>query len=319
MHTSVLGHTSAVPSIILRLLHGYGGVASWDELVRRVPPHVVTQAAGAGRIKHVLPRVYADPQTWTTGDTRARAALLFAGDGSALGHTSALAQWPRLHLPTENRIHVLTPRDRNRRSTGFVVIHRFAARSIPTELTVSRRGLPTVIPAKALVDAWSVLPPQRRRAPVIDAVRLGLVEPGELEPHLLSRPKLPGRAELRQLLELLHAGCQSELELMGFIQVFRDRRLPRAERQVSVVVDARRYVLDVAWRELLLAVELDGAAYHGSNEARERDVRRDSDLARAGWLTIRITYERMVRDPADVISELIEIIAARREQLRSAS
>jgi very-short-patch-repair endonuclease len=144
---------------------------------------------------------------------------------------------------------------------------------------------------------------------------LGLVDPDQLDLALRTRATLTARAELRHLVELLRSGCRSELEVMGFIGVFSDPRLPVAHRQVEVIVGDRRYVLDVAWPELLLAVELDGAAYHGSTDARESDVRRDSALAGLGWLTIRITYERLVREPAAVIEELLDIIAARRGQL----
>jgi len=48
---------------------------------------------------------------------------------------------------------------------------------------------------------------------------------------------------------------------------------------------------------VLLAVELDGAAWHGSREQRERDIRRDSLLATEGWQTLRFGYRRATADP----------------------
>ena len=46
-----------------------------------------------------------------------------------------------------------------------------------------------------------------------------------------------------------------------------------------------------------VAVELDGAAFHGSREARERDLRRDTALAAAGWIVLRFSYARLIADP----------------------
>lgn len=302
-------------SAVSSVLRASGEVASWAQLVAQTSRHAVKHAARNGHIVRVLPRVYAAPHVQHSVHIRMRAGLLFAGPGSCLSHTTALAQWPRLHIPVDGLVHVLAPADRQPRSSGFVRIHRYRDHTIPQRLIIFRHGLATTRPQVALLDAWSILPSSRRRAPVIDAVRLGLVHPDQLALALRARTTLTGRAELRRLIDLLRAGCRSELELMGFIGIFSDPQLPLADRQVEVIVCGRRYVLDVAWPELLLAVELDGAAYHGSTDARENDVRRDSALAGIGWFTIRITYERLVGEPAVVIEELLGIIAVRRRQL----
>ncbi|HVX46751.1 MAG TPA: DUF559 domain-containing protein [Mycobacteriales bacterium] len=118
---------------------------------------------------------------------------------------------------------------------------------------------------------------------------------------------------------MLGNGCRSELELLGFTYIFSDPRLPKPRLQVPVTAGGRQYFVDVAWPEVLLAVELDGAAYHGSADAREHDLRRDADLARIGWLTVRITYERLISEPQTILEELAGIIAVRRAQLGRAS
>jgi len=46
-----------------------------------------------------------------------------------------------------------------------------------------------------------------------------------------------------------------------------------------------------------LAVELDGAAWHGSREQRERDIRRDALLATVGWRTLRLGFTRLTSAP----------------------
>jgi len=38
---------------------------------------------------------------------------------------------------------------------------------------------------------------------------------------------------------------------------------------------------------------MDGAAWHGSQSQRERDIRRDALLATVGWQTLRFSYTRL--------------------------
>ncbi|HVX46750.1 MAG TPA: hypothetical protein VHC49_22855, partial [Mycobacteriales bacterium] len=51
---------------------------------------------------------------------------------------------------------------------------------IPRPAVTIRHGLMVLQPRLALLGAWAILPPARRRAPVIDAVRLGLVHPDQI-------------------------------------------------------------------------------------------------------------------------------------------
>ena len=60
---------------------------------------------------------------------------------------------------------------------------------------------------------------------------------------------------------------------------------------------------------------MDGAAYHFGRDQRERDMRRDAELAALGWLVLRFSYRRMTSDPAGVRREITRVIAMRRAQL----
>ncbi|MDT0275945.1 DUF559 domain-containing protein [Blastococcus goldschmidtiae] len=52
-------------------------------------------------------------------------------------------------------------------------------------------------------------------------------------------------------------------------------------------------------------------AFHGSREARERDLRRDSGLAVLGWVVLRFSYERLVSDPAGCRQEIEAVVRHR--------
>jgi very-short-patch-repair endonuclease len=82
-------------------------------------------------------------------------------------------------------------------------------------------------------------------------------------------------------------------------------------RQLPVRVGTTTYWLDLADERSKTAIELDGAAVHGSPAQRERDVRRDARLAALGWLTLRFTHERLRSERDQVRREAVATIASR--------
>ncbi len=60
-----------------------------------------------------------------------------------------------------------------------------------------------------------------------------------------------------------------------------------------------------------MAVELDGAAFHGSRKQRERDLRRDTALAALGWVVLRFSYARLMSDPEGCRREIVAVVSAR--------
>ena len=61
----------------------------------------------------------------------------------------------------------------------------------------------------------------------------------------------------------------------------------------------------------LLAVEMDGAAWHGSRQQREHDIRRDALLATVGWQTMRFSFARLTQTPERCRREIRATHAAR--------
>jgi very-short-patch-repair endonuclease len=81
-------------------------------------------------------------------------------------------------------------------------------------------------------------------------------------------------------------------------------------------VGGETFVLDAACEESMLAVEMDGAAWHGSRAQREADIRRDSLLATVGWQTLRFSFTRMTRAPEACRREIRGVHEARLRLLR---
>jgi very-short-patch-repair endonuclease len=128
-------------------------------------------------------------------------------------------------------------------------------------------------------------------------------------------PLSPRRAALLQLIGLLADGCQSELEIWGCRQALRADGMPPFVQQRRISVGGEAFVLDATYDEVELAVEMDGAAWHGSHEQRERDIRRDALLATIGWQTLRFGSRRLTTAPASCRREILAAYTARRALL----
>jgi hypothetical protein len=83
---------------------------------------------------------------------------------------------------------------------------------------------------------------------------------------------------------------------------------PVDQFEVTDALHCVRYILDLCWPELRIALEYDG--YESHEYRKERDARRDRDLQRRGWITIRATAEDL-REPSELLARLDEAFRAR--------
>jgi len=272
-----------------------------------VPDHVLDYALRAGHLVRLHRGAYAPAAVADDPTVRQRSALAYLGGRAVLSHTTALAIWGLLEPPVAEPVHVTVPPDVRRHGGPGLLVHR------RTGITgVIRRGLPVTRLELSIVDSWPLLPAERRRAPVIEAVAGRRTTVDRLTAALATAPRLPDRRALRQVLGLLAAGCHSPLEMWGLEHVFTGPGMPPLQRQVPVRIGGRRGYLDVYAEAERVNFELDGSATHSSPADRERDLRRDAALAAAGITVVRFTYQRMVREPAAVRREVLAILAARR-------
>jgi len=293
-----------------------GGLAARAELVAGSSRTAVDWAAATGRLERVLPRTYVDPGQAADWLVRCRAAVSYAGEGAALSHLSALRLWD-LPVASQEAVHVTVAHGRRPRQASAgglaVLVHR-TRRPGPTR---TRSGVHVVPLERAVVESWPMLAADAQRAPAVVAVRRRMTTPERLRRELASRPRLHGRRELAALLDLLELGCHSELELWGHQQVFTGPRFASWRRQVPLRTARGTVRLDLFDDAALLAVELDGRAYHDDPRDRERDLARDAAVAEAGVLTVRFPHSRLVTDPDGCREQAWRVREVRRRQLRS--
>ncbi|MGY1697182.1 DUF559 domain-containing protein [Geodermatophilus sp. SYSU D00814] len=286
---------------------GPDGWATWESLTARVDRSTLARWVADGRLRRLQPGVYALPGA--VGDWRLRIEAAARSCAGVVSHGSALALWD-LARPG-GPVHLTVGLTRSGRGTPGVVLHR------TRDLDHSVRrvdGLPVSCPERAVVDAWGRpggLTRNQLRAAAIDAVRRRLCRPADLARELRRRPCLPGRADLVELTRLLAEGCRSELEIWGCLAVLRGPDMPAFTLQRRLEVAGEVFLLDAACEEALLAVEMDGAAWHGSRTQRERDIRRDALVATAGWQTLRFGFRRLTAEPEACRAEIRAVHRAR--------
>lgn len=287
------------------VLQRYRGVATRTQLLRAVTRNQLDHEIRSGRLTSPFARAWCRP--WDADVVLERAALTSVGPPAALSHTTALRRCTLLDDAPDD-VRVIVPARRYPRPQPGLIVHRLA-RFPP--LTRSD-GMPMVAPAAAAVMSWPLLAPDRRRAPIIDGTRRKLLSPAELRAAVDRAPRMPGRADLVQLIGLIEAGCESELEIWGFLHVFDVPGLRHGVRQHRVRTPIGVKRLDLAYVAERVAVELDGWGSHSTRAQRESDMRRDAALAALGWITVRFSYRRLHDDVAGCREDLLATLAARR-------
>ncbi|SHF90762.1 DUF559 domain-containing protein [Geodermatophilus nigrescens] len=300
----------------LRPLLGPFGVGRTADLAGRVDRHTLARHVADGRLLRPHRGVVAVPDCWDDWRTRALAGVL--ATGGTLSHGTALAVW-RVLPDVRGPVHVSVPAERRALRSRGLVVHR------AHDLDPDRLGpFPVTSLPRSLVDGWGWANGRRgsRRAvdqlrgAVIGTLRDRRVPSAHLHVEVERRPALPGRRALEELLRLVDQGCQSELEIWGVRHVLTGSGMPRFVQQHPVTLGSGRTVhLDAAVPELRIAVELDGAAFHGSAEDRERDTRRDVELAALGWVVLRFSHRRLTTEPDACRREILRVCRAREAQV----
>lgn len=236
-------------------------------------------------------------------DTRAAAALLAAGPTSALtGLTAAWLQGcPAAVTPVT---HIAVPYSSSLRTKDGLVVHQ--GRRLLNEV-IEVRDLRTVAldvaitellcadvarRALAIADQAASLVPERERS----ALRERIAD------RLATRADRRGTARASALLALVTGRADSPPESwLKLLVVEAGFPMPTAQFEVIDALARVRYILDLCWPELRIALEYDG--YEAHEYRLDRDTERDLDLERRGWITIRATATDL-HEPTALLARL---------------
>lgn len=258
-----------------------------DVLHRRTRP--------GGPWQRILPGVYLTVTGTPTRNQRELAALLYAGSGGTLTGPAALA---RHGIRADSRVvDVLIPAKRQRKSLGFVVVHR-TTRLPPY---VCYKGpVQFALPARAVADAVRAMGDLADvRAVVAAAVQNKRCTVGQLLAELEAGP-VRGSALFRAAQAEVGQGTRSGPE-GALLALIRRGGLP--EPWLNPRIFAGDELIgrpDAWWPEFGVAVEVDSREWHLSPADWERTMDKHDRMSEFDILVLHFT-PRQIRDQPDKV------------------
>lgn len=254
-------------------------------------------AARTGRLRAVLPGVYlvaalADDPHW-----RLAAIAAWRPEAVICGAAAArLTFWPELRV---GAIDVAA------RSSARPSGYRVRRRVVPPEQIRELAGLRVMSPALSAVDLAS-----STKADSLDrALRSRRVLLSELWDALDSTPHRVGNVARRRLLLDSRDQPWSAAERLAH-RLFRAAGIVGWQTNLEVLVEGMTYFIDIAFRELRLAVEIDGRLHETDPKIFENDRYRQNALVLEGWVVLRFTWSMLVDHPEYVVAQVREAVAA---------
>lgn len=287
--------------IDLQASRQHGVVARRQLLAAGVAGHAIDYRLRKGRLRPIHRGVYGLGRL-RGAHAAEMAAVLALGDGALLSYRSAGSLWG--HLPPQSAdasMDISTP-GRHVDSRPGLITHRMI--SIQSDEVASLHGIPITSAARTLLDLAGVLaPPQLERA-LARALR-DRVEEHQILGLLGRYPTRPGAPLLRSLVgEENLVVTRSHAEEV-FLAILDRGGLPKPATNVRV----RGLEVDFLFRPARLIVEIDGATYHSSPAAIDRDHQRDQILYLAGYDVLRFTWRQLDKQPDPVMAKVAGALA----------
>jgi hypothetical protein len=225
--------------------------------------------------------VYGVGRPATTALERASAAVLACGERAALSHHAALALWGLAKWSWVMEVTV----PRRRRPSG-VKVHTsggLIGRDIRTH-----QGIRVTSPARTILDCAPGLTDKALTRAVNDGRRTVGLRPHHLADVIERFPNHPGARRLNPFVDAKGGPTRSEWE-DAFPAFCKQFELPEPVMSTWVA----GYEADALFPDEKIVIELDSWEFHSDRQAFESDRDRDVDRLVAGFVTVRITWERI--------------------------
>jgi len=208
--------------------------------------------------------------------------VLACGPGAALSYGSAMTLWGYWRQ-WDNPLEVTVVGDRR---TKGIRVHRSTTlrwRDVTTQL-----GIRVTSPARTLVDICPRLKDKALKRAVNNALNTPWLTEGQLAETLARHPT----ARIAKLVGLDGTATRSDWE-DDFPQFCADHGLPAPIMGQPL----HGYIVDALFPAEKVIVELDGWDFHKNKIAFEDDRERDAEMLAHGYVTVRMTWERIHERP----------------------
>ena len=287
------------------------GVVTTAQAVRLLGATRKTRWVAEGRLVSVQTSVFrlaGSPGTW---HQQLHAAAL--SSGGVVSHRSAAELWGMIQ--PAGYIDVSVHPDRLPRVRPPAILHRI--KDLRPDLAVEREGMAITDPTRTIIDLGLVLPTRSVSAALGKAlsIRLLTITQAKSLREALARRGRNGTGIAGEVIDgrLLTGGNdKSELETRLW-RLTQGASLPPPKLQHEVWHAGRCIALiDAAYPDLKLAIEVDGYEFHSSPDAFQHDRTRQNLLVALGWTVLRFTWADVVKHP-DMVASLIRDALTRLE------
>jgi very-short-patch-repair endonuclease len=281
----------------------HGRVAFWQLEPMGFTHRMIATRVRHGRLRRRFRGVYAAGHTVLTSRGRWMEAVLACGPRAVLSHAAAIA----LHGLRPVRggpVDVTVPRRRQgQRGIRVHNVRRLDRRDIERI-----DNIPVTTLARALLDYAESARPRELGHALDAAERQGKLDWLEIDAMLARNPGRRGIKPLRAALAKMKGPApwtQSENErfLLGLI-----RETDLSVPSTNVIVEGE--LVDFAWLEHRVVLEVDSYDFHKSRAKFNENRRRDAKLTLAGWTVLRIDEDRLRDDPDGVIRDVRALLVA---------
>ena len=278
--------------LVIEVLQRRRGTATFAELRAAVSARAIRGALADGAIRRIAKGVYAMPPA---ADPLA-AARAQAG---VVSHLSAavLHRFSVLDLPTEP--HITVPRGQHRRLSP-VACELHWADDVPADGFVTGK-------LRTVLDCARTLPFAAGLTVADSALRLHAVDRSQL---MVAAAELSGPGCLRARRVAASADGRAESPLESVLRaILIEAGIDGFEPQVVVRDHGFSARIDLGHLGLLIALEADSFAHHGTRTALTRDCRRHVNLTIRGWRLLRFSWEDVMFDPTWVVEVIRQAMA----------
>lgn len=252
----------------------------------------------SGELRAVLPGIYVSGRTSPSRGILAAAAMLWAPNTVICGRCAAsLEFWPEIAAGTIEVAGCYRRVDRGS--------YRLTRRTVPSDLVLERAQGGQLPPIRLTAPALTALDrvPELGAEPIDRLLRSRQVRIRDLRQALVATRKRRGNLERARLLMESRSEPWSAAEREAH-RILRTARITDWHAKALVRVSGRSYFLDIAFRSIKLAVEIDGRFHQDDRDQFQTDRSRQNDLVLPGWMVLRFTWADLTRRPDQVVAQI---------------
>lgn len=159
--------------------------------------------------------------------------------------------------------------------------------------------------ADTVIDLVRFLPTGSARMVAYRACQLEILTVADLAIACERLVRCAGAPQLRVITTDLSTGTRSEAERLA-VDLLRSMGVTGWTAQHEVVLpDGSRALIDIAFPEQLVAIEVDGRAFHSDARRFEGDRHRQNRLVQMGWTVLRFTWADLTERPRSVSEQIL--------------